>query len=275
MALYVMPTYPQWSGKAIKNKTKQLYDLCTARLQRAYCTTNIPAWLFFMNTFLDSEEVKTVWTYKTGKPKQYNEHRQKVEEDVFGYKIDWSIPIRQAAETRPVYAGLNYTDHPYGSTVFYGSVNCVLKREVKARATFINADTFDAEFKFGYGTKKDVASSKKKICTAAHLEHLIAHIDREQLTALCENADNRYVVTDQPPKYIEAQIHGGIRWDRDLLRIMIGKPCLEADAQKCQRSPDEILQRVAEFAERHNVEVTIYEQARLVRVVHEEDWARI
>jgi hypothetical protein len=279
MSLYVMPTYPQWSGKAIKNHTKFLYDRCTALLQRADCTTNVPSWLFLNPSFLAGDDVKTVWTYKTGKPFAYNQARQNVEEDVFGYKIDWSIPIRQAAETRPVYAGLNYTEHPYGSAVFYGSVNCVLKREVKSRATFINADTFDEEFKFGRGTKKQIAASKEKICTAAHLEHLIAHIDLEQLTAICQNADGRYVITDQPPKYIEAQIHGGIHWDPDLAAINVAKPWLERDAQIMQRNPDEystaVLQGVTEFAERHHVEAFFYEQGRMVRVLHQEDWATI
>jgi hypothetical protein len=264
LSTYVVVNYPNLGRKEMERKTDALYDSCKLILKDAPLTTNISAKLFALDKFWESQEVKTVWTTASGKGQGYFNTRQAVEENVFGYKIDWKVPVREAAKTRPIYAGLNFVSHPYGAAAVYGSVNCVLKMAVKPRCTYINTDTFDASFRFAAGSPDDIEAAKKKICTNAHLESLIANISDRQLRSLCEKAEGKYILTNDPPNYIEAQVHGGVEWTKDLDEINIAKDTLAAEAKQANKSVDTLKYLVAEFARKFNVPCGIYVLDRMV-----------
>lgn len=257
--VYVVPTYGGALGaKELQRRGILLYDQCVAALRRAHLTTNVGAKLFAVDGFYNGDEVKTVWTTNTTKGHDYFQTRQAVEEHVFGYNIDWRVPISQAANDRPIYAGLNFTEHPYGAAAVYGSVALVLKRTVNDRCTFINTDTFDAGFQFARGTDEQIALSRKKICTAAQMETLLAFVSNNQLKALCQVAESRYDIGDFPPNYIEAQVHGGVQWSRDLLEIRVNRDLLLTEAVQAQKQPATLKYLIAEFAKKHRVRARIF-----------------
>jgi len=270
--LYVVPKFGgTLSAKEIDKRTQLVFEGCLAALQRAHLTTNISARLFADATFQNSGDVKTIFTTKA-KTWEYTQHRQAVEENALGFKIDWSVPIRQAAEARPIYAGLNFTGHPYGAAPAYGSVNLVLKATVRDRCTFINTDTFGNEFHFKDGSADQIAASRNKICTAAQMETLLANISDNQLKALCQVADSAYAIGDHPPNYIEAHVYGGIVWSRDLEEIRIAHDEFEKEAKLVPKGGAAIdlatlKQQVKAFATKHGVRAVTYRKGTAVETI--------
>jgi len=266
----VIPGNAALSAASIRRRTADLYSACKVVLRNAELTTNVSAALFNHDAFLNSEEVKTVWTFKTNKTDHYFNKRQSVEENVFGYTVDWNVPIAQAAMTRPVYAGMNYAGHPYGAAAVYGAVCLVLKRSVNHRSTYISKDTFTSEFKFETGTPEEIEASRSKICTAAEISNIIAHLSNSQLKALCKRAEGHRASGDIPPHYIEAQVHGGIKWAKDLDAIRVatsGEASLAMNAKTANVSEDVLLGKIGQFAEQHGVVAGLYHQGDLVRIV--------
>ncbi len=89
-----MVNYPNLSRKDLERKTNSLYDACQVVLDRAPLTNNISSKLFALDKFWESQDIKTVWITARGKGQGYFNTRRAVEENVFGYKIDWKVPVR-------------------------------------------------------------------------------------------------------------------------------------------------------------------------------------
>ncbi|MFD9574279.1 DUF3626 domain-containing protein [Streptomyces sp. NPDC059982] len=95
------------------------------------------------------------------------------------------------AEARPVYGALNFRRNPAGAATRFGSAHFRLRPEALPRTTFCYPDSYLEPESFG------VAS-------------------RMSLIALAE-ADNQDALDD----YIEAQVHGPIRLDRDVAALVL------------------------------------------------------
>jgi hypothetical protein len=258
---FVIPQAAASSEKEIKRQVESLYRSAIRILQSAELTTNVEAKLFALDDFYNGDGVKTVWTFNTGKGDNYYNKRQKVEEKAFGFTIDWSVPIRQAAMARPVYAGLNYVGHPYGCATAYGSVVLAYKPSVIHRSTFLHKDTYDNEFSFDQKTGDELQRERGKICTWAQMGILVSNLSKSQLKALLQEAQGTYVLGDYPPTYIEAQILGGIEWPRDLAEIRVattGESTLDKDAAKAKKSPATLKYLIGEFAKKYNVTAKLY-----------------
>lgn len=270
--VYVVPKFgASLSTKEIEKRTQLLFDGCLAALQRAHLTTNISGRLFADATFQGSTDVKTIFT-KKAKTWDYTQHRHAVEANALGFKIDWSVSIKDAAEARPIYAGLNFTGHPYGAAAAYGSVSLVLKHTVRDRCTFINTDTFDGSFHFKDGSADQIAAARKKICTAAQMETLLANISDNQLKALCQVADGAYVFGDFPPNYIEAHVYGGIVWARDLEEIRIAHDKFSDEAKSVPTGGAAIdlaalKGHVKTFATKYGVRAETYRKGAVVETI--------
>lgn len=256
------------SAKELDRRTLQLYDASLATLRRARLTTNVSGALFADPVFLQSTEVKTIFTTKA-KTWDYTKHRHAVEANAFGFKVDWSVPIQRAAEARPIYAGLNFTEHPYGAAAAYGAVALVLKGAMKDRCTYINTDTFDGSFSFKDGNDDAISASRDKICTSAQMDTLLANISDNQLKALCQVAESNYVLGEFPPNYIEAHVYGGIVWNRDLEEITIAKDKFEKEAAGVAAKADlkTLKANVVDFAQKYGVSAKIYNLGTVVEVL--------
>ncbi|QQD73644.1 DUF3626 domain-containing protein [Acidithiobacillus ferrivorans] len=273
--VYVIRKAMGMSEKQIKLDVQRLYAAAVRTLQHSEITTNVSAKLFTTDDFYNGDEVKTMWTVKTGKPHNYNLTRQAVEERAFGFKIDWNVPIREAAMTRPVYAGLNFTRHPYGAAAAYGSVVLVFKPQVLLRSTFIHTDTFDQSLKFAKADETELELQRNKICTYAQMGTLIVNMSENQLTALMQATEGKYLVTEHPPSYVEAHILGGVRWSRDLAEIRValtqtqtGQSTLDREAGAAKRSLATMKYLISEFAKKHGVPAKIYHLHQIVEVLN-------
>jgi Protein of unknown function (DUF3626) len=254
----------------LSRRAQNVYDACLAVLRRCHLTTNVEAIMFADAGVLQGTEVKTVFT-KKAKTWGYHQHRNAVEMNAFGFKIDWSVPIQRAAEARPVYAGLNYTEHPYGAAAAYGSIVLVLKTAVKDRCTYINTDTFTNDFHFQDGDEPAIEASRDKICTSAQMDTLIANISKSQLKALCQCAESCFVAGEDVPNYIEAHVFGGIVWTRDLEAITICRDKLEKEAAlpsvSAKATLAQVKANVTAFALKHGVSAKIYNLENVVEVL--------
>lgn len=112
--------------------------------------------------------------------------RWRWESRIFGGAYDDAPPA-----ARPVYGALDHRRRPLGAAVRFGSAHLRLSAGILDRTTFCHPDsTFDPTA-FG---------------TAGHMA----------LTALAD-ADERDLLDD----YVEAQVHGGLRLDRDVEAVVL------------------------------------------------------
>jgi hypothetical protein len=81
-------------------------------------------------------------------------------------------------------------------------------------------------------------------------------------------AESRYAIADFPPNYIEAQVHGGIRWSRDLLEIRVNRDTLAAEAGQAKKSPDTLKYLIGEFARKHRVRARVYNLDTVVETLY-------
>lgn len=258
---YVIPKNPNASEKQIRRETEMLFRNSVRTLQQSEVTTNVSAKLFAMDDFFNSSEVKTVWSFNTGKGHDYHRTRQAVEEHAFGWTVDWNVPLQRAAMMRPVYAGLNFSRHPYGAAVAYGSVALVYKPEVLHRSTFLHKDTFDNEFGFEKAVGDELERQRDKICTWAQMGILIGNMSDNQLKALMQVTDGSYVIDQYPPNYVEAQVLGGVQFARDLLEIRvatIGDSTLDKEAGIAKKTAATLKYLIGAFAKKNGVPARTY-----------------
>jgi hypothetical protein len=101
---------------------------------------------------------------------------------------------------RPVYGALDFRGRPHGGSVRFGSAYVRLRAEVTERCTFCFPDSvFEPELVGG--------------------PELI-----DDLVALADAADQ-----DELDDYVEAHVHGGVRFDRDVEAVVLD-PCFAGTA---------------------------------------------
>lgn len=115
--------------------------------------------------------------------------RWRWESRIFGGAYD-----QAPAHERPVYGALNFRGHPAGAAPRFGSAHFRLTAETLERSTFCYPDSFFEPEAFG------VAS-------------------RMALVELARAAD-----VDALDDYVEAQVHGQVRFDRDVEALVLD-PC--------------------------------------------------
>jgi len=109
------------------------------------------------------------------------------------------------AEIRPVYGGLNFRHKPVGAAPRFGSAHLRLTAASLARATFCYPDSYLEPTAF-------------------------AVADRMSLIALA-TADRQ----DELDDYIEAQVHGGVRLDRDVEALVLDPGYRNTDVETAAR----------------------------------------
>lgn len=144
------------------------------------------------------------------------------------------------ASMRPKYGALNYTNDPNGAAggYSYGRSYMVLKEHVKHNSTYTAMDSFS------YASDP---SSGNKVASFLNMDRVIANLDDVQLRLL------KAMVADPNARmtrnhYIEAQIHGEIRFDRDVKSIYIDN----MDLSSCENER-EMRKRIESFSRKYNI----------------------
>ena len=134
--------------------------------------------------------------------------------------------------SRPVYGALDFLNAPRGAASHYGQSYLVLADHVKQSATFTPVDTFATRI-LRNAVKPD------QVCTAEHFPRLVAHAQDHPFGYSCLKQLCRAAKGDAGPipagygqggesNYIEAQIFGRVRFDRDVKEIHISRVELDA-----------------------------------------------
>ena len=99
------------------------------------------------------------------------------------------------AADRPVYGALDFRGDPYGASVRFGSAYVRLRTEVGERATYCFPDSY---------LEPDAVGGPERV---------------DELVALCRAAGH-----DHLDDYVEAHVHGGVQFERDVDSFVLD-PC--------------------------------------------------
>ena len=259
------------SSRDMARRAENLYQACKRTLRSAPLTTNLEVKVFLTESFYLGDGLASGWRVQNAKPPSYWTTRQKVEENAFGYKIDWSIKISEAAKARPAYAGLNFSSHPYGAAAAYGAMVLHYKSVIRERCTFIATDTFDNKLGFTGDDAAKIAEARRGITTLARIGNLCATISDRQLKALCQVAESVYQISEESPNYIEAHIHGPVVFARDLAAITIATSGVKTFDKECQaagRNVNTVKYLIGSFAERFGVRASLFREGLEIEVLH-------
>jgi hypothetical protein len=213
----------------------------TEHLQSSDLTINFVAYKFFNRRPHGSGYVSQFEGGSKWGDQSYITARDEVEEAMFDYSGAKAKPDNVHAEVlrrvfqfgkkseltfepsiRPKYAALNYARLLYGSAGQWGKSHMVLKEHVKHNATYVHSDSFDEA-----GSAKQRAALGDKIASFLNTDRLIANMPKTMLQALHDAQTGTSLGTAlQVPglgktSYIEAHIHGGLLFDRDIAKIVI------------------------------------------------------
>lgn len=123
---------------------------------------------------------------------------------------------------RPKYAALNYARLDHGSAGQWGKSFIVLKEHVKHTASYLHTDSFDEA-----GSPTQRAAMAGKLSTFTNLDRLIANMPLPMLKALhAAEKGVRHARAMQVPglgstSYIETHVHGEVRFDRDIAKVVL------------------------------------------------------
>lgn len=117
------------------------------------------------------------------------------ESRIFGGVYD-----KAPAEARPVYGALNHRRRPFGGAPRFGSAHLRLRAGVLARSTFCYPDS---------------CTSPSRFAVAGTVGSLVRIADGDDQDALDD--------------YVEAQVHGPVRLDRDVAAVVLD-PCYRSTA---------------------------------------------
>lgn len=129
--------------------------------------------------------------------------------------------------SRPVYGALDFLNAPRGAASHYGQSYLVLADHMKRSSTFTPVDTFATRF-------LRTSVTPDQVCTADHFSRLVAHAQDDLLGYSCLKHLCRAAKGVSGPvpagygqgganNYIEAQIFGPVRFDRDVKEIHISR----------------------------------------------------
>jgi hypothetical protein len=219
-------------------KAKFVYARLIAHLRESPLTINFAAYKFFNDRpkgigYVSQFEGGSKWGDDS-----YLSARDEAEEAMFDYSgtKPTSLPGQVASritalgkrssptfETsmRPRYAALNYARLPYGSAGQWGKSHMVLKEHVKHIATYLHTDSFDES-----GSARSRAALASKMANYFNLDRLIVNMPPAMLDALDKSSRGTTFTDTQVPGlgstgYIEAHVHGELRFDRDIDKIVI------------------------------------------------------
>jgi hypothetical protein len=170
---------------------------------------------------------------------------------------------------RPKYAALNYARLRYGSAGQWGKSHMVLKEHVKHNATYLHTDSFDES-----GNKKDRDAIPGKVANFINLDRLIVNMSPAMLKALHESAQGKdFGKATQVPgvgtsAYLEAQVHGEIRFDRDIAKIVVSAEEVASAGAELQKlvakgapfkvvTSDKLIDTFKKFAAKNGIVVTM------------------
>ncbi|MEN0052782.1 MAG: DUF3626 domain-containing protein [Mucilaginibacter sp.] len=120
--------------------------------------------------------------------------------------------------SRPKYAALNYAGLRHGAAGQWGKSYAVLKENLKHNCTFIHSDSFD------FGTRANTAGM---LANYHNPYRLIVNMSENMLRALSIAVNGANFGADLQPSgvgqttYIEAHVHAGIMFNRDIKKLCI------------------------------------------------------
>ncbi len=211
-------------------------DLILDYIKKAPSTINFKAGNI-MNVYEMTPGYQNSWAL--GKPTdksdvEYFEHRNKVEQEKFGFDDDPSQGSNW--QDRPVYAGANMGEAVPGAAEQYGGSYMVLKESAKARATYAQKDTF--------------SKGIENIGTYEHMEGIIADMDVEKIQKILDMATGKKGARAMDSnEQVEVHIHGPVRWDQDIEKLVIDRTEVP-EGSLAER-------RILAFAKKHNIIVEV------------------
>jgi Protein of unknown function (DUF3626) len=271
----------------------QVYKNLLAHLQGADLTINFCAYKFFNSApqgagYVSQFEGGNKWGGGT-----YITTRDEVEEGMFDYGKNKpvvtpphtktqtaSIPVQVLQRitnlgklsspefepsVRPKYAALNYAKLRYGAAGQWGKSYIVLKEYVKHNCSFIHTDSFDE-----WNNRAKISG---QVASFIDMHRLIVNMPANMLTSLYEVAINNktYGMDVKVPgmgdtQYIEAHLHGEIRFDRDVAKIVINQTEVQESLVKTQnlvnsgkpfkeRTPEKIQKIFRKFANKNGIQL--------------------
>ena len=231
---------------------QEVYTRLVKHLQGSELTINFQAYKFFNRKpsgvgYVSQFEGGNRWGGGS-----YITDRDTAEEAMFDYSGTRARPARVHAEVmdrvrllgklaadrfepsvRPKYAALNYARLKYGSAGMWGKSFMVLKEHVKHSATYLHSDSFDQ-----IRDPMKRAALQTKIATFFDMDRLLVNMPSAMLRALYDAergkdfGDTTVIDGLNATDYIEAQVHGEVRFERDIAKIMIsGAEVNEAQAR--------------------------------------------
>lgn len=146
------------------------------------------------------------------------------------------------ASMRPKYGALNYTNDPNGAAggPVYGRSYMVLKEHIKHNCTYTAMDSF------AYASNPSIGD---KVASFLNMDRVIANLNDTQLRLLKAMVDNPDAKKTRN-HYIEAQIHGEIRFDRDVDSMYIDN----MDLSTCDNER-EMRKRIESFSRKYKIPV--------------------
>ncbi|WP_347557849.1 DUF3626 domain-containing protein [Robbsia sp. KACC 23696] len=213
----------------------------TEHLQTADLTINFAAYKFFNRQPRGTGYVSQFEGGNKWGGSSYITARDEAEEAMFDYSGTKAKPASVHADVlrrlrqfgkkseltfepsiRPKYAALNYAQLLHGSAGQWGKSHMVLKEHVKHNATYVHTDSFDEA-----GNARLRAALGDKTASFLNMDRLIANMPDTMLKALYDAYKGVSLGTAlQVPglgdtAYIEAHVHGGLNFDRDIAKIVI------------------------------------------------------
>ena len=212
-----------YANKKAKIYTKNMHLLVLARLQmNNYTENDLNAVISYMQTKmpiiihvrLDNDKIKIIYndthyrnTFEIFKNKPIETNpRVQWENTLFG-KIYGLVD----GVERVKYGALNLTNDPNGlkSCLGYGDSYFVLKNKVKERISFVQGDS---------------CGQQLHIATFKHFEHILYYYSDKLLDDIIKVATGKSSHTiDSEPLYTELQVHGPVRLDTDIEKVVINR----------------------------------------------------
>lgn len=141
---------------------------------------------------------------------------------LWGYEGVQTLRVNRELDyhkSRPIYGVLNYREHKNGGAPngqHYGGSHFVLSDSVKVRTTFTLGDSWDVRYDLGAGPM---------LFTRHNFDLLIQHDPTYAIRNYFKAAD--HAAYKDSEEYIEAQIFGMVKFNRDIERVVISKHDLD------------------------------------------------
>ncbi len=227
-----------------------VYDRLIRQLREADLTINLQAYKFFNSEPKGQGYVSQFAGGNTWGDGGYIAMRDEAEEAMFDYSGAststapsavrdrvTSLGKRSSTEfqgaMRPKYAALNFANLTYGSAPQWGKSYVVLKTVLKHNATFVHTDSFDMA-----GSATQRAALSTKVANFLNMQKLIVNMSPSMLDALYKvtNGHDFGTITTLPglgsTAYVEAHVHSGVNFNRDIARLVISRTELSSTKTK-------------------------------------------